>query len=109
MRRLLPWTGEGGKPSYLIAGDEESFVARLADNLEAVQLGMAEDLVRYVDTLMSQDKPSEVELRSAVVTLVQALRDVQRVAESRGARLPVPDDDDVSEEAAAAVAREVQR
>ena len=109
MRRLLPWTGEGGKPSYLSGGDEGSFVSRLADNLEAVQLGMAKELVGYVDKLMSEGQPSDIELRSAVESQQQALRDVVRVAESRGARLPAADKDDVAEEAAATVDREVLR
>lgn len=107
--RLLPWTGEGGKPAYLSSGDEGSFVSRLADNLESVQLGMAENLLGHVDKMVTDRTPSEVELLSIVSTMSQALRDALRVAHSRGDRLPVPGDDAPSLEAAATVEREVMR
>ncbi|WP_405675751.1 hypothetical protein OG292_10355 [Streptomyces sp. NBC_01511] len=29
--RLLPWTGEGGKPAYLSTDDKGSYLSRLAD------------------------------------------------------------------------------
>lgn len=32
--RLLPWTGEGGKPAYLSTDDGDSFMSQLADRLE---------------------------------------------------------------------------
>lgn len=91
MMRLLPWTGEGGKPAYLLTGDPNSCLSRLADNLEAVQLGMAEDLLSRTQTLMTDEKPSETELRSVVGFLSEALRDSLRVARSRGERLPESD------------------
>lgn len=107
--RLLPWSGPDGQPAYLMPGDagSGSYLSRLADNLEATQLGMGQDLLAYVSDLMSHE-PSEVELRSAVCTLSQALTDAIRVAESRGDRLPVSEDDALSHEAAAVVAREIK-
>ncbi|UWE07495.1 hypothetical protein NYE86_01275 [Actinacidiphila bryophytorum] len=107
--RLLPWSGEGGKPSYLVGGADGSYLSRLADNLEALQLGMAEALDSHVDALMSDQALSDVELRSVVSSLQQALRDVHRVAVSRGGRLPVVEDDELSARAAAVVDREVLR
>jgi hypothetical protein len=86
-----------------------SFLTRLADNLETVQLEMAEDLLGHVDKMVADRKPSEVELLSIVAAMRQALRDALRVARSRGDRLPVPEDDAVSREAAATVDREVMR
>ena len=94
--RLLPWTGEGGKPAYLSADDGSGYVSRLADGLEAVQLGMAGDLVERVRRITVEEQPSEVELRSVVGYLLEALGDVVRVAQSRGDRLPVRDDGDLA-------------
>lgn len=106
--RLLPWVGEGGRPAYLSSGDEGSFVSRLADNLESVQLGMAESLLEHVGKMVAERKPSEVELLSIVETMGQALRDTLRVAHSRGDRLPMPEDDPPFQQAAAVVDREVK-
>ena len=109
--RLLPWTGEGGQPAYLLTDDQGSYLSRLADNLEAVQLGMAEDLLCRTHRLLTDEKPSETELRSVVGFLSEALRDSVRVARSRGERLPKPDggDDAVSLVARADVDREIGR
>lgn len=109
--RLLPWTGERGKPCYLMTDGESSTVmTRLADNLESVQLGMASDLLEYVDDALSDEDLSETELRSMVASLCQAVRDVARVAECRGERLPVPlDDDGASRAADAVIDREIKR
>lgn len=109
--RLLPWSGEGGKPCYLRTDGEGSTVlTRLADNLEAVQLGMATTLLTYVDDMLSAGAVSETELRRMVAALCQALRDAVRVAECRGTRLPVVSGDDEESRAAdAAIKREVIR
>ena len=94
--RLLPWTGEGGQPAYLSTGDGDGYVARLADDLEAEQVGMAGDLMKRVRRITAEEKPSEVELRSVVDCLLEALGDVVRVAQSSGDRLPVQHDDGLS-------------
>jgi hypothetical protein len=107
--RLLPWTCEGGRPAYLSTDDEGSYVSRLADNLEAVQLGMAEDLLGHVQKTMTEEKSSEPELRSVVTHLCQALRDALRVAESRGDRLPFREEDELSAAADGAIDREIAR
>lgn len=102
--RLLPWAGEDGKPSFLITdGGAGSVLNRLADNLEAVQLGMASDLLEYIDEMLSEEDLSETELRGAVASLCQAVRDLVRIAECRGGRLPVPPRDDEASRAADAV------
>lgn len=84
-------------------------MSRLADNLESLQLGMAEDLLDHVATTMREDKPGETELAPMVRHLCQALRDALRVAESRGGRLPAPEDDELSAAAAAVSDREIAR
>ncbi|SDM37820.1 hypothetical protein [Streptomyces wuyuanensis] len=85
--RLLPWTGAGGKPCYVI-GDGAGHVSRLADDIEAVQLGMAADLLDHARDLLADRRVTDAQLRFVVARMIEALRDVHRIARSRGARLP---------------------
>ncbi|MEU2164247.1 hypothetical protein QRN89_12345 [Streptomyces chengbuensis] len=87
--RLLPWTGAEGKPCYLI-GDGDGYVSRLADNIESVQLGMAADLLDHTDDLLGDRSATPEQLRYVIARLVESLRDVHRIAWSRGARHTVP-------------------
>ncbi|MFF9482118.1 hypothetical protein [Streptomyces sp. NPDC014733] len=82
--RLLPWTGDGGKPCYLV-GDGAGFVAQLADEMETVQLEMAVDLLEHVDRLAAERRTTSEQLRYAVARLAESLREVHRIAVSRGA------------------------
>jgi hypothetical protein len=64
-------------------------MSRLADNIEAVQLGTAAELVEQAsETLIDQDTGPE-DLRRLAQELTGALRDVLRVATSRGHLLAV--------------------
>ncbi|WP_318203434.1 hypothetical protein [Streptomyces sp. SCL15-4] len=85
--RLLPWTGDEGKPCYVL-GDGTGYVSRLADQVESVQLGMAGDLLDHAAELLAEDRLTDRELRYLARRLTESLREVKRVAESRGARLP---------------------
>ncbi|MGW5100251.1 hypothetical protein [Streptomyces sp. NPDC004100] len=82
--RLLPWAGPEGKPCYLSTDDRGGYLSRLADDIEAVQLGFAAELLEQVaDTLEDSDaEPGEI--HSLAQELTGALRDVLRVAISRG-------------------------
>ncbi|MFE1431108.1 MULTISPECIES: hypothetical protein [Streptomyces] len=84
--RLLPWAGEDGKPCYLLT-DGDGPLARAADAVEAVQLSMAVGLLRHADGLLADERASSVQLRYLLARMCESLRDVHRVAESRGARL----------------------
>ncbi|WP_406726615.1 hypothetical protein WJ438_20905 [Streptomyces sp. GD-15H] len=85
--RLLPWTGPDGKPCFLSTDDSDSYLSRLADNLESVQLGMATELLdRALDMLADADTQPD-DLRLLAKDLTGALRDTLRVATSRGHRL----------------------
>ncbi|MEU2268454.1 hypothetical protein ABZ568_19015 [Streptomyces olindensis] len=84
--RLLPWTTAGGRPCYLV-GDGTGYVSRLADDIEAVQLDMAEDLLGHAGALLAERRVTSAELRYLALRLTESLRDVTRIAESRGARL----------------------
>lgn len=107
--RLLPWTGEGGKPCFLDTNGPDSYISRLADNLEAVQLGMANQLLDHMEDV---ELDCEAVPLPTAKLLCSALRDVLRVASSRGDRLPLPehnDQDDEAEAADAATDREIIR
>ncbi|MFF4860494.1 hypothetical protein ACFY3J_01915 [Streptomyces sp. NPDC001231] len=87
--RLLPWVGPEGKPCYLSTDDRDGYMSRLADNIEAVQLGTAAELLKHAsETLDDQDAGPE-DLRRLTEELTRALRDVLRVATSRGHLLAV--------------------
>lgn len=87
--RLLPWTGSEGKPCYLV-GDGTGHVSRVADTIESVQLGMADDLLAHVADMLADHRATSAQLRFLLARMSEALTDVLRIAESRGARLPVP-------------------
>ncbi|MFJ4649621.1 hypothetical protein ACIP6Q_39840 [Streptomyces bobili] len=82
--RLLPWSGPEGKPCYLSTNDKGGYMSRLADNIEADQLDAAVILLEHAsDTVEDQDANSE-DLRRLIGELAGTLRDVLRVAISRG-------------------------
>lgn len=83
--RLLPWTGQEGKPCYLITDEHGGPVSRLADATESVQLGMGTELLAHARELLPGTPGGE--LRFLAERLTEALRDALRVAESRGQRL----------------------
>ncbi|WP_405955838.1 hypothetical protein [Streptomyces phaeochromogenes] len=89
--RLLPWSGPDGKPCYLSTDDSDGYMSRLADNMEAVQLGMAAELLEQVRELLDNGDTEAEELRLLAATLTGALRDALRVATSRGRRLAAPE------------------
>ncbi|MFF7970703.1 hypothetical protein [Streptomyces sp. NPDC007905] len=83
--RLLPWTGSGGKPCYLITDDRGGPLSRLADATESVQLGMGDQLLAHAREILPDTPPGELRLLAECLT--QALDDALRVAASRGRRL----------------------
>jgi len=91
--RLLPWAGPEGKPCYLV-GDGAGYLSRVADNIESVQLGMSAGLLDHAADMLDDHKATSAQLRFLVARMTEALRDVHRIAESRGARLPAPIYDD---------------
>jgi len=98
--RLLPWAGPEGKPCYLAGDGSGGYLSRLADNMEAVQLSLAADLIKEARSVLDGRRWTPGELHLLAVQLTEALTDVHRVAESRGARLtdPVWGDPDVIDE-----------
>lgn len=95
--RLLPWTGAGGKQCWVL-GDGTGYVSRMADNIESVQLGMAGDLLDHAAALLDDRRVTGAEYRYLANRLSEALRDVKRIAESRGGRLAADGEVEDSEE-----------
>ncbi|WP_329463334.1 hypothetical protein [Streptomyces sp. NBC_01431] len=85
--RLLPWTGPEGKPCYLADDGSGGYLSRLADNMEAMQLGLAADLIEEARGVLDGRKWTPGELHLLAIQLAEAPTDVHRVAASRGARL----------------------
>lgn len=85
--RLLPWAGPEDKPCDVITDSHGGCVSRLADQIESIQLGMGAELVGHAEALLGESSAGAGELRFLSVRLTEGLRDVLRVAESRGARL----------------------
>ncbi|MEW2309339.1 hypothetical protein AB0918_12005 [Streptomyces sp. NPDC006864] len=82
--RLLPWSGLGDKPCYLSTDDPDGYMSRLADSIEAIQLGTASELLEEASEALGNEDSSHDEMRCLVGELTGALRDVHRVATSRG-------------------------
>nr|WP_202498398.1 hypothetical protein [Streptomyces sp. SID5469] len=86
---MLPWSGPEGKPCYVV-GDGTGYVSRMADSVESVQLGMAAQILDHAADMLADHKATAAQLRFLAARMAEALRDVRRIAESRGARLPGP-------------------
>ena len=89
--RLLPWAGPEGKPCYLSTDDQDGYIARLADHIEAVQLGMASELLEHAPQALDDETADQGQLRLLAAQLAGALHDVLRVATSRGRRTATPE------------------
>ncbi|MFH8444804.1 hypothetical protein ACH4D3_26740 [Streptomyces sp. NPDC018026] len=87
--RLLPWSGPDGKPCYLSTGDSGGYMSRLAANIEAIQLGTATDLLERAARVLGDQDAGRDDLRLMLTEVTRALRDVVRVATSRGHLLAV--------------------
>ncbi|MFI7564966.1 hypothetical protein ACIBVM_24350 [[Kitasatospora] papulosa] len=82
--RLLPWSGPEDKPCYLSTDDPDGYMSRLADNIEAEQLGTAAQLLEAASETIADQDADPIQLRRLGQDLAGALRDVLRVAVSRG-------------------------
>ncbi|MEU2506008.1 hypothetical protein ABZ621_14990 [Streptomyces sp. NPDC007863] len=89
--RLLPWSGPDGKPCFLSTDEPDGHLSRVADNVEAIQLGMAAELLERATDVFADEDVALEQLRPVASDLTRALRDVLRVAVSRGQRLQIPD------------------
>ena len=92
--RLLPWAGPEGKPCYLSTDDRDGFMSRLADGIESVQLGSAAALLEHAGEALDDQDADPEDIRRLAHELAGSLRDVLRVATSRGDLLTVTDSHD---------------
>lgn len=88
--RLLPWTTPDGKPCYLSTDNARSLLSRLADDVEAAQLGSGEQVLEGARAVLADPEAGERAVRFALTRATESLEDVLRVAVSRGARIPHP-------------------
>ncbi|GLW14171.1 hypothetical protein ACFXN2_29110 [Streptomyces kronopolitis] len=85
--RLLPWVSPDGKTCFLVSdGGGEGGLSRVADRIEDVQLDMADGLLDHAADLLADGRATDRQLRFLGEQLSSALRDVRRVAESRGGK-----------------------
>ncbi|MFJ4785910.1 hypothetical protein [Streptomyces sp. NPDC088794] len=89
--RLLPWAGPDGKPCYLSTDDPDGYISRLADHIEAVQLGLASELLEQAPQVLDDETADQGQLSLLTAQLAGALQDVLRVATSRGRRMATPE------------------
>ncbi|WP_404829825.1 hypothetical protein [Streptomyces arboris] len=75
--RLLPWTGLGGRPCYVV-GNGTGRVSQAADKVEAQQLSMALELLDHADDMLADEQTTEIQLRHVSAALTRSLRDVHR-------------------------------
>lgn len=77
--RPLPWNHRGRAP-LLPEHRRQGYLANLADNIEAIQLGMGEDLLEYARDAMAPDAKtlSATEYRWLARRLTEALSDALR-------------------------------
>ncbi|WP_089099584.1 hypothetical protein [Streptomyces hyaluromycini] len=97
--RLLPWPNPEGKPCYLVTDNNGGYLSRLADDLEAAQLATGTDVLGRARQVLDDPMSPYTEVRYAGIRLAECLNDALRVAESRGMRLVVPDDEEDRESA----------
>ncbi|MFK0109195.1 hypothetical protein [Streptomyces sp. NPDC091217] len=91
--RLLPWSTPEGKPCYLITDSSGGYLSRLADDLEADRLATGVDVLGRARRVLDDPMSPYAEVRYAGIRLAECLDDALRVAESRGMRLVLPDDE----------------
>ncbi|MEU1850225.1 hypothetical protein ABZ499_13365 [Streptomyces sp. NPDC019990] len=86
--RLLPWTGEGGKPCYLSTDNPGSLLSRLADDIEAAQLASAKQVLDGCKAVLADSRAGERAVRFALTRAVESLGDALRIADAREATFP---------------------
>lgn len=86
---LSSWAGPEGKPCYVVT-DGVGYVSRMADTVERLQLCMADGLLDHAADILADRRATTAQLRFLLARMAESLADVRRIAESRGARLPVP-------------------
>ncbi|MFE5815655.1 hypothetical protein ACFQ6S_19905 [Streptomyces sp. NPDC056479] len=82
--RLLPWSGPEDKPCYLSTNDRGGYMSRLADAIESEQLEAAAELLKQAAETLGDERACPEDMQLLAKELAGALRDVLRVATTRG-------------------------
>ncbi|MEV5480544.1 MULTISPECIES: hypothetical protein [Streptomyces] len=90
--RLLPWLSLAGNPCFLRSDDAGGYLARKADLMEAEQMREGAAVIVDAEEVLDDPGAGPLTLRVTLLRATVALDDVLRVADSRGGRLPVPED-----------------
>nr|WP_254069038.1 hypothetical protein [Streptomyces sp. TM32] len=90
--RLLPWLSLGGNPCFLRSEDAGGYLSRKADLVEAEQMRAGAAVLAEAEEVLDDPTAGSLMLRVTLLRATMALDDVLRVADSRGGRLPVPED-----------------
>ncbi|MFD9206741.1 hypothetical protein ACFVZM_10720 [Streptomyces sioyaensis] len=90
--RLLPWLSLGGNPCFLRSEDAGGYLARKADLMEAEQMREGAAVIVDAEEVLDDPTAGSLILRVTLLRATMALDNVLRVADSRGGRLPVPED-----------------
>ena len=85
-----------GRSPLLPEHRRQGYLSTLADGIETMQLSMGQELLEYARSVLGPGArvPSSVEYRWLACRLTEALSDALRVADSRGQRIPVPQEED---------------
>uniref|UniRef100_A0AAU3HAL8 Uncharacterized protein n=1 Tax=Streptomyces sp. NBC_01401 TaxID=2903854 RepID=A0AAU3HAL8_9ACTN len=84
--RQLPWNSPEGKPCYLSTDEPDSWLSRLADEVEAELIACGEEVLGGAESVLADQAAGERAVRFALVRTTESLRDVLRVAECRERR-----------------------
>lgn len=81
-----PGTPPRGKPCYLSTDEPDSWLSRLADEVEAELIACGEEVLGGAESVLADQAAGERAVRFALVRTTESLRDVLRVAECRERR-----------------------
>ncbi|WP_327189395.1 hypothetical protein [Streptomyces xinghaiensis] len=91
--RLLPWSGPEGKPAHLVTDGTATPLSLLADEIEDQQIETAAAVVGLARPMVEETADIAAhELRWVARRLIESLRDLLKIAESRGRRIPPYDE-----------------
>ncbi|MBD9733224.1 hypothetical protein IGX29_15710 [Streptomyces sp. H28] len=87
--RLLPWSDADGKTALLSTDGTETYLSRLADRVEEQQIETAAIALKLTRPMVEDGAHITVsELRWAARRLIESLKELLVIAESRGQRIP---------------------
>jgi hypothetical protein len=96
--RRVPFAGPNGGTVYIQSADRNGVVSRIADRIEEQRMDTARVLLALVLPMLEADRMSADEATFMLGRTAESLAEVIAVADSRGERLSLPDEDDEDED-----------